>query len=115
MSNFLHGRSLQRVVVLLMCMASLLAWLFIGIALGYSDEEPRAAFFLKKYATLKITFPNPDDSESDYLPFPELSRSSQEAITAYCKYRFGVVSTEVARIEACRRQMDYFTRNTRTP
>ena len=80
----------------------LLTWLFTGIVLGYSDDEPRASFFLKKYPTFKIEFPNPDDSESDYLPFPELSREKRAAITAYCKYRFGVVSTEIAKIEACR-------------
>lgn len=80
----------------------LLTWLFTGVVLGYSDEQPRASFFLKKYPTFKIQFPNPDDSESDYLPFPELPLEEREAITAYCKYRFGVASTEISKIEACR-------------
>lgn len=80
----------------------LLAWLFTGIALGYTDDEPTVSLFLKKYPTFRIQFSNPNDSESDYLPFPELSFEKRDAIVNYCKYRFGVVSTETARIEACR-------------
>lgn len=80
----------------------LMAWLFIGIVLGYSDDEPKVSVFLKKYPTFKVQFPNPDDSDSDYLPFAELSSEKRDAIANYCKYRFGVVSTEIAKIEACR-------------
>jgi hypothetical protein len=59
-------------------------------------------YFFKKYPTLKTEFTNPDEAEDDYLPFVELSSEKREAITAYCKYRFGVVAAEIAKIEECR-------------
>lgn len=94
----------QLVVAGLVAASVLLIWLFTGVALGYSDEEPRAYLFLKKYPTFQIQFINPDDSESDYLPFQELPPEQRDAIAALCKYRHGIVSTEIAKIEACRQK-----------
>lgn len=68
----------------------------------YADHEFTRVFFLKRYPTLKIEFINPDEAGDDYLPFVELSSEKREAITAYCKFRFGVVSAEIAKIEECR-------------
>jgi hypothetical protein len=88
--------------VTLMVASSLLAWLFVGMVYTYADHEFTRVFFLKKYATFKIEFINPDESDEDYLPFSELGSEKRGAIAAYCKYRFGVVSTEIAKIEECR-------------
>lgn len=105
MSNSGNRRVVHELVVaVLTVVALLLIWLSTGVATGYSDEEPRAYLFLKKYPTFQIRFPNPDDSESDYLPFPELHPEERDAITALCKYRYGMVSTEVAKIEECRQK-----------
>jgi hypothetical protein len=82
--------------------SALLTWLFVGMTYTYADHEFTRVFFLKKYPTVKIEFANPDEAEDDYLPFAELSSEKREAITAYCKFRFGVVSAEIAKIEECR-------------
>jgi hypothetical protein len=105
MSHAPHRRIIWSAGVAVICVLFLLfIWLFVGHLRTFEDEEPRDYLFWKKYPTFKIQFTNPDNSEEDYRPFSELSARKQKAIIAYCKYRHGVVSTEISEIEACRQK-----------
>jgi hypothetical protein len=103
MSDSLNRRAFFKWFVTVSIGASLLlTWLYTGIVFSYVDEETKSSFFLKKYPSFKIKFYNLDDSDSDYIPFPQLSPEARNIVAEYCKYRFGVLSTDAAQIEACR-------------
>jgi hypothetical protein len=81
-----------------------LTWLFVGHVSYYDENEPKGFFFVKKYPTFKIEFYKPDDPYANYFPSSKLSPDERKSIIEYCKYRYGMVSAEIAKIEECRQR-----------